>query len=40
MIFFWAGGGGVFAGVLRFPQGFWMVFCGEGVVVWWWKRGF
>jgi hypothetical protein len=23
-------------GVLRFPQRFWMVFCGEFVVVWWW----
>jgi hypothetical protein len=26
-------------GVLRFPQRFWMVFCGEVVVVLWWKRG-
>jgi hypothetical protein len=26
-------------GVLRFPQRFRMVFCGEVVVVWWWKRG-
>ena len=26
-------------GVLRFPQRFRMVFCGEVVAVWWWKRG-
>jgi hypothetical protein len=26
-------------GNLRFPQRFWMVICGEFVVVRWWKRG-
>jgi hypothetical protein len=30
----------VLQGYLRFPQVFWMVFCGEFVVVGWWNRGF
>jgi hypothetical protein len=39
MIFFFAGGVAFLQGVLRFPQVFRVVFCGEFVVVWWWNRG-
>jgi hypothetical protein len=35
MIFFWCGGIAFLQGVWRFPQRFWLVFCGEFVVVWW-----